>query len=207
MSKQSTTTDVHLPPPTTTPQHPPPPSPHPKTTPWLTPARAFLFSTLPLGIGTYIGYRRALTESVAESLPPCSPLKTIRSIRGQSLPPPNTTTIQPLENSPTLPQIKVNAPLLAVRALAVGSLLSLSATSLLVSCIFYAAEAHSVEELMGKWRRWAPLRLREVERWLGVRVDRGERMEYEREVRGMSEEEELEYVRRRYGEEFRWEEG
>ena len=83
--------------------------------------------------------------------------------------------------------------------------MSMSATSLLVSCVFYASDAHSVDDLISKWRRWAPLKLREVERMLGVRVaDRRETMEYERAVRGMSEEEELEYVRRKYGEELGW---
>jgi hypothetical protein len=61
-----------------------------------------------------------------------------------------------------------------------------------------------VDDLISKWRRWAPLKLREVERMLGVRADRREAMEYERAVRGMSEDEELEYVRRKYGEELRW---
>eukprot|EP00804_Cyclotella_cryptica_P004363 CCRYP_006782-RA/>CCRYP_006782-RA protein AED:0.17 eAED:-0.16 QI:0/-1/0/1/-1/1/1/0/142 len=131
----------------------------------------------------------------------CSPLKTISSIRERPLPPPNT-----LENPPTLPHIEVNAPLLAVRALAVGSLLSLLATSLLVLCTFYVAEVHSVEELMGKWRRLGPIDERGGE-MVGCLCGSGERMEYERDVRGMSEEEELEYVRRRYGEDFRWEEG
>ncbi|KAL7479393.1 hypothetical protein ACHAW6_005126 [Cyclotella cf. meneghiniana] len=201
MSEESSNADAYPPPPPR--RSIDPSSLHLNTTPWLTPGRAFLFSSLPLGIGTYIGYRRALSQSASEESMTVSSSKHLSSGRGNSILPPQIT--RPLENARKVNHIhKVDAPLLAVRALAVGSLLSVSATSLLVSCVFYASDAHSVDDLISKWRRWAPLKLREVERMLGVCADRRETMEYERAVRGMSEEEELEYVRQKYGEELRW---
>ncbi|KAL3774169.1 hypothetical protein ACHAWO_009237 [Cyclotella atomus] len=110
------------------------------------------------------------------------------------------------KHSPPPSEIKVNAPLMAVRALAVGSLLSISATSLLVSSIFYASDAHSVEDLISKWRKWAPAALHRIEKTLGIKNDRSEVREYERETRGMSEDEEWDYVTKKYEGELRWEE-
>lgn len=171
-------------------QRPPPEQP----ITWLTPGRLFLFSSIPLGIGTYIGYRRALAETTSTNNHNVLSRNSLMSqmIHFEKVTPPQ--------------EIKVNAPLLAVRALAVGSLLSISATSLLISSIFYAADAHSVEELISKWRLWAPSQLRRVESLLGIKNDRSEVRRYERDVRGMSEEEEWDYVTQKYGSEIRWEE-
>jgi hypothetical protein len=177
----------------------PPPE---QTTPWLTPGRAFLFSSLPLGIGTYIGYRRALSESVEI---------TTTSLQNNLLGRKNSIVSQMIHAEPpsagqTTAQIKINAPLLAVRALAIGSLLSISGTSLLISSLFYASDAHSVDDLITKWRIWAPKKLKQLEVLLGVKEssERAESREYEREVRGMSEEEEWDWVKNRYGGEIQW---
>ena len=110
------------------------------------------------------------------------------------------------KHPPPPSEIKVNAPLLAARALAVGSLLSISATSLLVSSIFYASDAHSVDDLITKWRAWAPATLHRIENTLGIKTDRSEVRQYQRDTRGMSEDEEWDYVTKKYEGEIRWEE-
>ena len=175
--------------------------PDEQPTSWLTPGRLFFFSSLPLGIGTYIGYRRALAESASD---------TTSNLQNNLLSR-NSLMSQMIHAEKTPPdmkvtEVKVNAPLLAVRALAVGSLLSVSATSLLVSSIFYASDAHSVDDLTKKWKIWAPARLRQFENLLGIQNDRSEVREYERDTAGMSEDEEWDYVSNKYGHEMSWEE-
>ncbi len=53
------------------------------------------------------------------------------------------------------------------------------------------------------WKRWAPRKLRELEAAVGLEsrgdARRASNLEYERAVRGMSEEEELEYAGNKYG--------
>lgn len=163
---------------------------------FITPGRAFLFSSIPLTLGTYLGYRRAMHES---------------SLSMQSVAIDTIATASPSSNNNKAGIPKPNAvmvstippPVIAARALILGSLVSLSGTSLLVAGIFYASGCHSLEELMSTWKRWAPRKLREFEGAIGLQSKGDERrsskLEYERAVKGMSEEEELEYVGNKYG--------
>lgn len=75
----------------------------------------------------------------------------------------------------------------------------------MVSSIFYASDAHSVDDLINKWRKWAPAALHRIEHTLGIKNDRTEVREYERDTRGMSEDEEWDYVTKKYEGEMRWE--
>lgn len=164
---------------------------------FLTPGRAFLFSSIPLTLGTYLGYRRAMHESslsmqsvAIDTVATASPSSSNNNKAG--IPKPNTIMVS------TIPP-----PVIAARALIIGSLVSLSGTSLLVAGVFYASGCHSLEELMSSWKRWAPRKLREFEGVIGLQAKGDERrlskLEYERAVKGMSEEEELEYVGNKYG--------
>ena len=64
---------------------------------------------------------------------------------------------------------------------------------------------------MFTWKSWAPQKLRlfedSLETAFGVWVGkerRASKFEYERDVRGMTEEEELDYVTKKIGEEMKW---
>jgi len=64
---------------------------------------------------------------------------------------------------------------------------------------------------MSTWRTWAPKRLHEFETsvgsTLGVKLGqerRSAKVEYENAIKGMTEEEEIEYVRNKYGGEIQW---
>jgi hypothetical protein len=128
------------------------------------------------------------------------------SIIGQIIQPDNHPSAKSNNTSSLKPNVNMQPPpLLAARALALGTLLSISATSFLVSCIFFASDCHSVDELVSTWRSWAPKKLREFESALGIPVERSARIEYENDVKGMSEDEEWEYVKQKYGSEIRWE--
>lgn len=166
-----------------------------QTKPFLTPGRAFLFSSIPLTLGTYLGYRRALHESSlsmqsAAGEAVATSLNHSASTNSKALP------VLPRPNNALVGTIP--APVIAARALLLGTLVSLSSTSILVAGIFYASGCHSLEELMITWKRWAPRKLREVEGVLGLGnkgdIRRKAVAEYERETAGMTEEEEIIYV-------------
>lgn len=206
---------------------------HPKSplsTPWLTPASALLVSSLPLAIGGYIGYRRALQESSSSSSTTTLSSNTGvssykgKSILGQIIIHPETpissssssSTIATTHSNNIIPKPTNNSivnattppPILAARALVLGSILSITATSLLVSGIFYASGCNSLDELISTWKSWAPNKLHQVENALGITAVGEDRrlakFEYEQAIKGMTEEEELEYVRKKYGKEIQW---
>ena len=65
---------------------------------------------------------------------------------------------------------------------------------------------------MSKWKSWAPKTLHTLENSLegvlGIPVGkerRASKMEYEQATRGMTEEEEVDYVTKKYGGEIQWE--
>ncbi|EJK52638.1 hypothetical protein THAOC_28063 [Thalassiosira oceanica] len=163
--------------------------------PPISPGAALLACSLPLSVGTYLGYRRALSSPHSGSslaLP-----SSQRPPLGRGVP---ATTI-----GGTPPAI------VAARALALGSLLSVSATGLLVSGVFYLSGCRSVDDLVRKWREWAPRKLREVEMSVGLAMGlplgesrRAATEEYAEATRGMNEEQEIAYVARRYADEFKW---
>ena len=189
----------------------------PLSTPWLTPASALLVSSLPLAIGGYIGYRRALLESSSSSSTTTLSSNTGVSL-GQIIIHPETpissssstsaTSIIPKPTNNSIVNATTPPPILAARALVLGSILSITATSLLVSGIFYASGCNSLDELISTWKSWAPNKLHQVENALGITaVGEGRRLakfEYEQAIKGMTEEEELEYVRKKYGKEIQW---
>ena len=69
-----------------------------------------------------------------------------------------------------------------------------------------------LDELMTSWRLWAPKKLHtfknSLENYVGIQVGRERRLtkfEYEQAIKCMMEEEELEYVRNKYGGDWQWE--
>lgn len=84
-----------------------------------------------------------------------------------------------------------------------------------MSGVFYVSGCQSVEELISTLQVWAPNQLHRLENsfdtLLGVssssvgKERRAAKFEYERDVKGMTEEEELEYVKKKYSRELNWE--
>ena len=170
---------------------------------WVTPGSVLLVSSIPLCIGGYVGYRRALHESTIPETKGVFGSKG-NSILGQIIhPEPPTRTASKVQLQSASASIKsvVPPPILAARALVLGSILSVSATSLLVSVIFYSSGCRSVDDLMSTWRSWAPKKLQQWESSLGnvLGVDiglerRSAKYEYEKATKDMSEEEEIDYA-------------
>ena len=170
---------------------------------WVTPGSVLLVSSIPLCIGGFVGYRRALHESTIPETKGVFGSKG-NSILGQIIhPEPPTRTASKVQLQSASASIKsvVPPPILAARALVLGSILSVSATSLLVSVIFYSSGCRSVDDLMSTWRSWAPKKLQQWESSLGnvLGVDiglerRSAKYEYEKATKDMSEEEEIDYA-------------
>ena len=66
---------------------------------------------------------------------------------------------------------------------------------------------------MSKWKSWAPKQLLSMENSLGGilgisvgKERRAAKIDYEQATSGMTEEEELDYVTKKYGEEIQWDE-
>lgn len=178
--------------------HPPPTT----RTSRLTPGSALLLSSLPLGLGAYIGYRRTLHESsLSSSTALVNRNNSINSPRGVGVN--NNVAIQTITSG-------VPPPVLAARALIIGTLLSISGTTLLLSSIFILSGCTSVDELIHSCKIWGPKQLQNFEtilqRYMGVQFGTTSgtnarqlaKLQYEQETLGMTEEEELDYIGNKY---------
>ena len=82
-----------------------------------------------------------------------------------------------------------------------------------ISGIFFASGCRLLDKLRGSWKSWAPKKLRafenSLENYVGIQVSKERRrmtkFEYEQAIKGIMEEEELEYVRNKYGGDWQWE--
>lgn len=182
---------------------------------WVTPGSVLFVSSLPLCIGGYVGYRRALHESTVPETKGVFGGSKGNSILGQIIhpePPTGTASNKPLQSASASIKSAVPPPILAARALVLGSILSVGATSLLVSGIFYAAGCRSMDDLISTWRSWAPKQLHQWESSLGnaFGIDtiglerRSAKYEYEEATKDMSEEEEIDYAASLISREIQW---
>ena len=129
-----------------------------------------LMVTLPFATGTFIGYRRAVA-------------KAGKITAGQSE-----------------KQIIAQAPVLAAKALGLGTLASFAGVGLFVSGIMYATGASDVPEFVEYWRRWQPPAFLNQLKW---DIEAGTRQAEElkkdlKNVNKMSEDEELDYIADKY---------
>ena len=181
---------------------------------WVTPGSVLLVSSIPLCIGGYVGYRRALHESTVPETKGVFGSKG-NSILGQIIhpePPTGTASKVQLQSASASIKSAVPPPILAARALILGTILSVSATSLLISGIFYSSGCRSVDDLMSTWRSWAPKKLQQWESALGkvLGIDtiglerRSAKYEYEKTTKDMSEEEEIDYAATLISGEIQW---
>jgi len=187
---------------------------------WVTPGSVLLVSSLPLCIGGYVGYRRALHESTVPETKGVFGGSKGNSILGQIIhpePPISSHSTnaaaskKPLQSASANIKSAVPPPILAARALVLGSILSVGATSLLVSGIFYATGCRSMDDLISTWRSWAPKQLHQWESSLGnvLGVDiglerRSAKYEYKEATKDMSEEEEIDYAASLISREIQW---
>jgi hypothetical protein len=191
----------------------PPTSSVTTTTSWLTPGSALLLSSLPLGLGAYIGYRRTLHESSSTSAAAASSSLSTKNNNSISSTPRgfvgvNTNNFAIPTNITTTGGVP--PPVLAARALIIGTLVSISGTTLLLSSIFLLSGCKSIDELISSCKIWGPTKLQNfettLERYMGIQLGPTSGMkarqlakiQYEQDTLGMTEEEELDYIGNKY---------
>ena len=177
-----------------------------------TPGSALLVASLPLCIGGYVGYRRALHESAVPETKGGAFRSKRNSILGQIIHPEPPTPSTSASIKAAVSSSSTPPPILAARALVLGTILSVTATSLLLSGIFFASGCQSLDDLMSKWKSWAPKKLHQYESSLGniLGIDtigserRLAKTEYEKATKDMSEEEEIDYAASLISGEIQW---
>ena len=172
------------------------PSPDP---PLISPVLFLAVASLPLGLGAYGGYRREVGRAAAEegggrgggggivSRLRAGDPAAVPEVHRPSAPPGGP------RGGPVVP------PVAAARALVLGSMLSVSGVGLLSAAALYGFGCSSVDEAVRSLRRWAPRKRRELERFLGLPgTGEGVAGPDLAATGGMTEEEELDYLRRTY---------
>lgn len=130
-------------------------------------------ASLPFLVGTYFGYRRSLSQQGGAKV-------TAGSAAEQ--------------------KIVAQAPIIAARALALGTLASFAGVGFLSASILYATGSSTVEELVNKCRRWEAPKFLDNLKW-DEEAGRIEQQKLEddcRVVAGMNEDEEMDYISRQY---------
>lgn len=143
--------------------------------PSVTPVQGLLLASFPLMTGAYAGYRRELRNS--KNL-----VAATTKTANATLPPPSV------------------GPLFFAKAFGYGTILSVGGVSLLTALTFWATGSESTKELIQKCRSWTPRSRRRVEEFFGVPPleEQWRKDEDVQATANMTENEELEYFRRRY---------
>jgi len=154
---------------------------------WIHPGHFFLATSLPFCWSAYRGYQTPL-EGVVQSV-----LKHNKS-SGSSLP-----DLSKAEEHVR----KAVGSAVASRALWVATSASIGGFGILTASLFYLSGCHSVEQAISSTRHWAHSGRRRVDNFFGIdRVDK-DHPEYLL-TQSMSEEEELEFVSKKYLPDEEW---
>mmetsp|Transcript_11982 Transcript_11982/g.26649 ORF Transcript_11982/g.26649 Transcript_11982/m.26649 type:complete len:246 (-) Transcript_11982:1549-2286(-) len=190
----------------------PPPEP-----PIISPALFLLGASLPFALGAYSGYRREVKRAAAggENYNPGSSggggggkgSIVSRLMEGQE---PATRSSKRVSTAAAAGEMTASravgglgvnpvGPVLAARALIIGSMLSIGGVGLMSAAIFYSSGYETVDEAVRSLREWGPRKRREWERFVGL-PEGGQSASHPDVIatKGMSEDEELEYVKRKY---------
>lgn len=91
----------------------------------------------------------------------------------------------------------IDASRIAFKALGIGSMLSIGGVGLLTAGVFHWSGCQTLQELIDTWREWTPRKRIELETKFGIQP---KSMQHEDVVatKGMTEEEEWEYIKRKY---------
>ena len=117
-----------------------------------------------------------------------------------NLPSPTCLTLPPPSSPPSLPPLfhnrdpnsHFNPTRFAAKALAVGTVLCLSATGATAFVLGRAFNVNSVDEFISKMRVWAPAKKKELEVWLHIKPNVALEVE-KRRVEKMTYDEEMDY--------------
>jgi hypothetical protein len=91
----------------------------------------------------------------------------------------------------------VNASRLAIKALGIGSLLSVGGFGLLTTIVFSATGCNNLQEFIQKCQKWTPRKRKELENFLGINP-KSLQHEDVKATANMTEDEEWEYIKKKY---------
>lgn len=191
----------------------------PAAPPMISPSLFLLGASFPFAIGAYGGYRREMKRAAAAGGDNYTPGSggasgsggiVSRLMEGHELPPPGKakvpTAAEASGGTAATSAGRAGAtgfnpagPVLAARALLIGSMLSVGGVGILSAALFYASGYESVDEAVRSLREWGPRKRREMERLMGL-PEGGVSASHPDIIatKGMSEDDELDYVKRKY---------
>lgn len=179
---------------------------------FLKPSYLLLASSIPLLLGAYAGYKSEIgrvtnaASSSSVSLDSYSPGFTSsgsgllkRYANEEKLVKKSSHNASKIVSAvaESAEQIHVNVPRVAFKALGIGSLLSVGGFSLLTFGVFKVTESETLDELIEKCRNWAPKKRKELEERFGINP---KSMQHEDVIatKGLTEDEEWEFLKKKY---------
>jgi len=186
----------------------------PSAPPIISPSLFLLGASFPFALGAYGGYRRELKIAASNDIPGSGGGSSgggivSRLTEGHELPSARkgqATTSAASAEAAAAAAGRAGAagfnpagPFWAARALVIGSMLSIGGVGILSAAIFHASGYESVDEAVRSLREWGPKKRREMERFIGL-PEGGTSASHPDVIatKGMSEDEELDYVKRKY---------
>ena len=191
----------------------------PAAPPMISPSLFLLGTSFPFAIGAYGGYRREMKRAAAAGGDNYTPGSggasggggiVSRLMEGPELPSAGKakvpTAAEASGGTAATSAGRAGAtgfnpagPVLAARALLIGSMLSVGGVGILSAALFYASGYESVDEAVRSLREWGPRKRREMERLMGL-PEGGVSASHPDIIatKGMSEDDELDYVKRKY---------
>jgi Protein of unknown function (DUF1358). len=108
-----------------------------------------------------------------------------------------TIATQSMTEQPMNPMLRVDAARLACKALGIGSMLSIGGVGLLTAGIIKLCGCDNLQDLITLWKEWTPRKRIELEERFGIQP---KSMQHEdvKATKGMTEEEEWEYLKKKY---------
>ena len=175
----------------------------------ISPTQVLLSSSIPLLAGTYFGYIRALRRGdVTAHDEGCSLFENMMLVNKSNSRMP-TATVETISGSMEASirrearKTKTIEPaFLAIKALSLGTMLSIGGVGLLSAGAFYVSGCRSMQELIDSWKTWTPQMRIKVENFFGISAHARNTCYHQdvdvKAVAGMTEDEEIEYYKRKY---------
>mmetsp|Transcript_38271 Transcript_38271/g.46716 ORF Transcript_38271/g.46716 Transcript_38271/m.46716 type:complete len:215 (+) Transcript_38271:167-811(+) len=172
------------------------------TLPTITPINVLIVSSIPVLSGAILGYRKEVARGASDTHFSVGGLisrffktsSSAKNNRGSAI---NTSSVNNTVAS-SRPALSV-----AVRAFAVGSLLSVGGVGLFSAGVLYIAGCDSISSFVDKCREWAPLQKRKLESSFGLSLSSSSEEELKNDVdvkatANMNEDDEIEFYKRKY---------
>jgi hypothetical protein len=141
----------------------------------IAPSHVLMIAAVPLCAGAYSGYQKQVKRAAAEA-------REASKLKG--------------DGNISAPRLTPDGRILASRALGIGTMLSFGGFALLGAASFYISGCRSFDEAFASFRRWGRKRRKEMEEWCDI--DFGKDHPDFSATKGMFEDEELEYIRKKY---------